>query len=45
MTLIPQYSSCGSANVTNLVRLGAGVQWGEVYEWLSKYNLTAIWWI
>ncbi|CAF4967859.1 unnamed protein product, partial [Rotaria magnacalcarata] len=41
MTLISQYSSCGSANVTNVVRLGAGVQWGEVYEWLSKYNLTA----
>ncbi|CAF3634913.1 unnamed protein product [Rotaria socialis] len=25
MTLIPQYSSCGSANVTNVVRLGAAI--------------------
>ncbi|CAF0986841.1 unnamed protein product [Didymodactylos carnosus] len=42
MTLIEDYSSCGAASVPNVVRLGAGIQWGEAYEWLAKYNLTVI---
>ncbi|CAF4966777.1 unnamed protein product [Rotaria sp. Silwood1] len=42
MTLIEHYSSCGSENISNAVRIGAGVQWGEVYRWLNEYNLTAI---
>ena len=41
MTMIDQFTSCGSS-VMNAVRLSAGVQWGEVYEWLDQYNLTAI---
>ncbi|CAF0875282.1 unnamed protein product [Rotaria sp. Silwood1] len=42
MTLIEKYSSCNGTNVSNTVRIGAGVQWGEVYRWLNEYNLTAI---
>ncbi|CAF3195138.1 unnamed protein product [Rotaria sp. Silwood2] len=42
MTLIEQYSSCGLNNVSNAIRLEAGVQWSEVYLWLSKINLVAI---
>ncbi|CAM2726255.1 unnamed protein product [Rotaria socialis] len=42
MTLIEQYISCTGENVANAIRLGAGVQWGEVYAWLSTYNLIAI---
>ncbi|CAF4761473.1 unnamed protein product, partial [Rotaria sp. Silwood2] len=42
MTLIEQYSSCGLNNVSNAIRLEAGVQWSEVYLWLSKFNLVAI---
>ncbi|CAF1186165.1 unnamed protein product [Rotaria magnacalcarata] len=45
MTLIPQYSSCGSANVTNLVRLGAGVQWGGTGGFLQggSHSLLSSW--
>ncbi|CAF4172789.1 unnamed protein product, partial [Rotaria sp. Silwood2] len=42
MTLIEQYSSCGRASISNAVRLGAGVQWGEAYRWLNELHLTAI---
>ncbi len=42
MTLIEQYSSCGLANVSNAVRIGAGAQWSQVYRWLSEFNLVAI---
>ncbi|CAF4116467.1 unnamed protein product [Rotaria sp. Silwood2] len=42
MTLIEQYSSCGRTSVSNAVRLGAGVQWGEAYRWLNELHLTAI---
>ncbi|CAF3672644.1 unnamed protein product [Rotaria sordida] len=42
MTLIKQYSSCSLTNVLNAVRIEAGAQWGEVYQWLSKFNLVAI---
>jgi len=42
MTMIKQYTSCTSENVTNAARLYAGVQWGEAYQRLDKLNLTAI---
>ncbi|CAF1140773.1 unnamed protein product, partial [Adineta steineri] len=42
MTMIDQYSSCGLANVSNAVRIEAGAQWGDVYQWLSQSNLVAI---
>ncbi|CAF3287273.1 unnamed protein product [Rotaria sp. Silwood2] len=42
MTLIEQYSSCSHATVSNAARIGAGVQWSEAYQWLNKFNLTAI---
>ena len=42
MTLIEDYSSCNLKNVSNAVRLDAGVQWSEVYRWLNEFNLTAI---
>ncbi|CAF1045879.1 unnamed protein product [Rotaria sordida] len=42
MTLIEQYSSCGHASVSNAARIGAGVQWSEVYRWPNEFNLTAI---
>ncbi|CAF3941543.1 unnamed protein product [Rotaria sordida] len=42
MTLIEQYTSCTDENISNAIRLDAGVQWGEVYVWLSTYNLIAI---
>lgn len=41
-TLIDQYTSCTGAIVSKVIRLEAGVQWGEVYRWLSTYNLIAI---
>ncbi|CAF5000519.1 unnamed protein product, partial [Rotaria sp. Silwood1] len=34
MTLIEQYSSCDLTNVSNAIRIEAGVQWGEVYRLL-----------
>ncbi|CAF1113827.1 unnamed protein product [Rotaria sordida] len=42
ITLIEKYSSCSTVNVSNAIRLDAGVQWDEVYKWLAKYNLTVI---
>jgi hypothetical protein len=42
MTLIEQYSSCGLTNVSNAVRIEAGTQWGEAYQWLDQFNLVAI---
>ena len=42
MTLIEQYSSCGLANVSNAIRIEAGVQWGEVYRWLNQFSLVTI---
>jgi hypothetical protein len=42
ITLINQYASCTGETVSNAVRIGAGVQWDEVYAWLAPYNLTAI---
>jgi hypothetical protein len=42
MTLINNFPSCTGEYVTNVIRLGAGVQWGEVYNWLAPYNLIAI---
>ncbi|CAF3385349.1 unnamed protein product, partial [Rotaria sp. Silwood2] len=42
MTLVRQYTSCTGERISNTIRVGAGVQWGEVYAWLSAYNLTAI---
>ena len=38
MTMIDQFTSCGSS-VTNAVRLSAGVQWGEVYQWLEGKSI------
>ena len=40
--LIERFSSCTGKKHSNVIRLGAGVQWGEVYQWLAPYNLTAI---
>ncbi|CAF3380876.1 unnamed protein product [Rotaria socialis] len=37
-----QYVSCIDEAVSYAVRVGAGVQWGEVYAWLAQYNLIAI---
>ncbi|CAF2145115.1 unnamed protein product [Rotaria magnacalcarata] len=42
VTLIPQYSSCGTTNVSNAVRACAGNTWGDVYTWLNTYNLTVL---
>lgn len=42
MTIINQYSSCGLINISNAIRLYAGVQWSEAYRWLSQFNLVAI---
>ncbi len=42
MTLIDKYSSCGLEPVSNAVRIGAGVQWSEVYKYLNEFKLTAI---
>jgi len=42
MTLIERFSSCGAPNVSNVVRLGTGVQLSEAYKWLAMYNLTII---
>ncbi|CAF0931701.1 unnamed protein product [Rotaria sordida] len=39
---LEQYTSCTGENISNAVRIGAGVQWGEAYAWLSTYNLIAI---
>ena len=42
LTLIQQYSACDGTKITNAARLGAGVQWAEVYKWLDAFNLTAV---
>ena len=42
MALIEQYSTCGLGNVSNAARIEAGVQWSEVYRWLSDFSLVAI---
>lgn len=42
MNLIEQYTSCTGETILNAIRLSAGVQWGEVYTWLSAYNLIAV---
>jgi FAD/FMN-containing dehydrogenase len=41
-TLIDNFSLCTGENISNAIRVGAGVQWGEVYAWLAPYNLIAI---
>ena len=41
MTMIDRFTSCGSS-IANAVRFSAGVQWGEAYEWLDRFNLTAV---
>ncbi|CAF0958616.1 unnamed protein product [Adineta ricciae] len=41
-TLIPKWSSCRGETFENVIRVDAGVQWGEVYRWLATYNLIAI---
>jgi len=40
--LLQHFSTCTGEHVMTAIRLDAGVQWGEVYEWLKDYNLTAI---
>ena len=42
ITLSDNLLLCTGENISNVIRLGAGVQWGEVYHWLAPYNLTAI---
>ena len=42
MTLIEQYLSCDLINISNAIRIEAGIQWSEVYRWLSEFNLVAI---
>lgn len=42
MTLIEQYSSGDLTNISSAVRIEAGVQWSEVYQYLSAFNLVAI---
>ena len=42
MTLIESFPLCSGENISNVIRVGAGVQWGEVYNWLAQYNLIAI---
>lgn len=42
MTLMRNLSLCTGETVPYAVRLGAGVQWGDVYSWLAPYRLTAI---
>jgi hypothetical protein len=42
MTLMGNFSLCTGENISNVIRVGAGVQWGEVYTWLAPYNLVAI---
>ena len=41
-TIIPIWSSCRGVTFENVIRVDAGVQWGEVYRWLATYNLIAI---
>ena len=42
MSLEKEYRSCKGESISNAIRVSAGVQWGEIYTWLSAYNLTAI---
>ncbi|UJR21605.1 hypothetical protein I4U23_024687 [Adineta vaga] len=42
LTLLDKWTSCTGENISNVIRVGAGVQWGEVYNWLATYNLIAI---
>ena len=42
MTLIESFPLCSGENISNVIRVGADVQWGEVYNWLAQYNLIAI---
>lgn len=42
MTYIEKYLTCKNVEVSNVVRLDAGVQWGDVYKWLNEYNVTII---
>ncbi|CAF1308996.1 unnamed protein product [Adineta steineri] len=41
-TFINNTLSCTGENISNAIRIGAGIQWGEVYKWLAQYNLVAI---
>jgi len=40
--LMNEFTTCDGETISNAIRLEAGVQWGEVYQWLNDYNLTAI---
>ena len=40
--VIEGYSSCDGTSYDKPVRVAAGVQWGEVYAWLARYNRIAI---
>lgn len=42
MEVLEEYTSCTGERVSNAIRLGAGVQWGELYTWLSSRNLIAV---
>ncbi|CAF1099749.1 unnamed protein product [Didymodactylos carnosus] len=42
MTFMENFTTCDGSNLSNAIRVGAGVQWGQVYAWLTQYNLTAI---
>ena len=42
LTLMRNLSLCTGEIVPNAIRLGAGVQWGDVYSWLAPYRLSAI---
>ena len=42
ITLVEEYTSCDRINVSKGIRIEGGVQWNEVYRWLSKLNLVAI---
>ncbi|UJR23879.1 hypothetical protein I4U23_026851 [Adineta vaga] len=41
-SIISNWSSCQGERFTNVIRVDAGVQWGEVYRWLATYGLVAI---
>ena len=40
--LMSEFTTCDGEIVSNAIRLEAGVQWGEVFQWLGTYNLIAI---
>lgn len=40
--LIETFSSCTGETHSKAIRIGAGLQWAEVYQWLAPYNLIAV---